>query len=133
MDYPEVATILRIAELAEDWFTVRLFIAMLEKNRGHYFVAVRNNVVLGTIFSSHDGGYFGYLYKLAVLPQYQREGIGSALLQKVVREFRAIGIDWYFANVDKVNQASLSLLAKHGIRPQERFLMVDNWEHASKT
>lgn len=132
-DFSAIRSILRQVGLAGEWFTEQLFRSMLEKNRGHYFVAIRDSIVIGTVFSSHDGGYFGYIYKLAVLPQCQKEGIGSALLYRVVVEFQSLGIDWYFAHVDKDNHASLKLLAKHGIKPQVNFLMLDSWENATKT
>jgi ribosomal protein S18 acetylase RimI-like enzyme len=131
-DFPAIQKILQSAGLVGDWFNCELFMRLLARNEGFYFVATRNRVVLGTIFSSHDGGYFGYIYKLGVLPQYQREGIGSALLQRVINEFKKIGIDWYFCHVDKDNIASISVLDKYGIAPQTRFFMADNWSYVIK-
>ena len=123
-DYQAISAILHTTGLARDWFTPELFTKLLMKNKGHYFVATRNQTVLGTIFSSHDGGYFGYIYKLAVLPEYQHEGIGSALLQHVIAAFENIGVNWQFAHINDDNTASLSLLAKHGIIPQKHIIVA---------
>lgn len=132
-DFQTVRSVLHEVHLVGDWFTEDLFRKMLMRNHGLFFVAERDGAVVGTVFSSHDGGYFGYIYKIGVLPQFQREGIGGALLKRVILKFQETGVDWYFVNVSKANKASLKLLAKHGIRPYQGYLMADNYNWTQKS
>ncbi len=46
---------------------------------GLFFVAVREDVVVGTIMAGYDG-HRGWIYSLAVHPDYRRQRIGSRLL-----------------------------------------------------
>jgi len=131
-DYAAVSFILRTSKLVDDWFTEKLFQKMLARNCGSYFVAIINGLIVGTVFSANDGGYFGFIYKMAVLPRHQHKGIASALVRRAVKNLHDNGIDWYFATVDKSNSASLGVLAKHGMHPNKQFYMVDRWENVDK-
>lgn len=130
-DYQGILCVLQAVGLAEeDWFTLDPFRRMLARNTELFFLAQtvdRHSFTIGTVFASDGGGYFGYIYKLAVLPPHQRQGVGTALLRKVIEKFRTLQINWYFGLVEKTNEASLGVLAKLGIRPQSKYIMVDNW------
>ncbi|MEX2139265.1 MAG: GNAT family acetyltransferase [Pirellulales bacterium] len=45
-----------------------------------FFVATRGDEVLGTIMAGFDG-HRGWIYRVAVSPQHQRQGIGTALMR----------------------------------------------------
>ncbi len=47
-----------------------------------FFVATVEERVVGTIMGGYDG-HRGWIYSVAVDPEYQRQGIGSALLHHV--------------------------------------------------
>lgn len=128
-DYEEVARLLKVTDLIEPgerWFTEELFDRMLQRNRGLFFVAERQGKVVGSVFTSHDGGYFGYIYKLAVLPSYRRGGIGAALLQRAVENLRSIPIEWIFAHVGRSNTFPRSLFARFGLTPHTAYELIDN-------
>jgi ribosomal protein S18 acetylase RimI-like enzyme len=45
-----------------------------------FFVATRGGQVVGTIMAGFDG-HRGWIYRVAVSPQHQRQGIGTALMR----------------------------------------------------
>jgi ribosomal protein S18 acetylase RimI-like enzyme len=54
----------------------------LEVDRDLFFVATMDERVVGTVMGGYDG-HRGWIYSVAVDPEYQRYGIGSALLRHV--------------------------------------------------
>ncbi|MEN4041926.1 MAG: GNAT family N-acetyltransferase, partial [Anaerolineaceae bacterium] len=63
----------------------------LERNPGTSFVAVDGEQVVATILAGHDGRR-GYLHHVAVAEKYRRRGIGEALVEKSLNQFRSLGI-----------------------------------------
>lgn len=54
------------------------------------FVAVTDNQIIGSAMSGFDG-HRGWVYYVAVHPEYRRRGIGSALMKKVESELIDMG------------------------------------------
>lgn len=63
----------------------------LEHNPGNSFVAVSDGKIVGTSLCGNDGRR-GYLYHLAVDPQYRRQGLGRQLVQASLDALKAAGI-----------------------------------------
>ena len=74
----------------------------LQRNPGMSFVALDNNIIVGTILCGHDGRR-GYIHHLAVDSGYRLRGIARRLVEK-----------------------SLSALGAHGIQKCHLFIMTDN-------
>ena len=55
-----------------------------------FFVATRDGDVVGTIMAGFDG-HRGWIYRVAVNPKHQRQGIGTALVQRAEAELIARG------------------------------------------
>jgi ribosomal protein S18 acetylase RimI-like enzyme len=51
----------------------------IEFNDGLFFIAVDKGNVIGTVMAGYDG-HRGWIYSIAVSPDYQKKGLGSALL-----------------------------------------------------
>lgn len=65
--------------------------AYLKRNPGMSLVARNGKELIGTILCGHDGRR-GYLYHLAVLPQYRRASIGTRLVAKCLGKLKRLGI-----------------------------------------
>lgn len=63
----------------------------LRRNAGHSFVAEVNREIVGTVLCGHDGRR-GYVYHLAVKPEFRREGIATELMGFVLKGLRNAGI-----------------------------------------
>ena len=67
----------------------------IEKELDHasteFWVAEINKCPAGSIFGTHDGRK-GWINRLAVHPDYQRQGVAGALVAKVETQFKRCGI-----------------------------------------
>lgn len=62
--------------------------------------------VIGTILGGYDGRR-GYVYHLAVHPDYRRRGCGTALVKKVTEEFTKLGVKKIHLFVFGTNEAAI--------------------------
>ncbi len=77
---------LRSVEDARDGFT-----AFLVRNPDTCYAAEADGSLVGTVLAGNDGRR-GYLYHVAVGADYQRRGVGRALVERAVRALRRAGI-----------------------------------------
>lgn len=63
----------------------------LRRNPSTCFCAVSNGKLAGAILAGHDGRR-GFIHHTAVLPEYQRSGIGSALVNTAMEALEKEGI-----------------------------------------
>ncbi|MGI5854674.1 MAG: GNAT family N-acetyltransferase [Bacillota bacterium] len=64
----------------------------LERNPDTNFVAEIDHRIVGIALSGHDGRR-GFLYHMAVRPEYRRQGIGKALFQEICTAMKNEGIN----------------------------------------
>jgi ribosomal protein S18 acetylase RimI-like enzyme len=64
---------------------------LIKCNPGFCFVAEIDQQIVGTILGATDGRR-GKIYHLAVATNYQHDGIGSQLVNKVIKELQEVGI-----------------------------------------
>lgn len=63
----------------------------LERNQGLSFVCRDNERMIGTVLAGHDGRR-GYIYHLAVTPEYRSRGIAKQLVLKSLQRLQEAGI-----------------------------------------
>lgn len=93
-DYREVADLWQNTEgvgLDAHIDTMEGMASYLSRNAGISFVARQEGQVVGAVLCGHDGRR-GYLHHLAVARQWQRNGIGRALVERCLVRLAAIGI-----------------------------------------
>ena len=62
----------------------------LEVDDGLLFLGIKNGEVVGTVMAGYDG-HRGWIYSLAVLPMYRKQGAGSALLSHAEQKLSSLG------------------------------------------
>ncbi|RMR04798.1 GNAT family N-acetyltransferase [Pseudomonas syringae group genomosp. 7] len=77
----------------------------LERNPGLTFVAEADGVIYGCVMCGHDGRR-GYLQHLIVSPEYRRQGIARALVERCLECLEGLGIYKCHLDVLKGNEAA---------------------------
>ena len=90
----------------------------LKRNPETCFVAKINDLVIGAIMVGNDGRR-GYIYHTAVHPHYQKQGIGSALVETAVAALRALGINKVALVVFSRNKSGNEFWEKVGFTARE--------------
>jgi len=85
----------------------------LQKNLGLSFAAVDGDKLIGTILGGSDGRR-GYIYHLAVHPNFQKRGIGGALVQSCLTAMRKSGLQKCHLFVYSNNSAGIRFWEKIG-------------------
>jgi hypothetical protein len=87
-----------------------------------FFVAEINSLIVGTIMAGYDG-HRGWLYTVAVSPQYRRQGIGSQLIKHAEKELIAIGCRKINLQIRASNAEVVEFYKKLGYLIEERISM----------
>ena len=87
-----------------------------------FFVAVDEGAVVGTAMGGFDG-HRGWLYKVAVLPDWQRRSIGTALVRRVEAELYALGCSKLNLQVVAPNAGVVAFYERLGYAVEERVSM----------
>ncbi|GAA4829687.1 hypothetical protein GCM10023310_03320 [Paenibacillus vulneris] len=66
--------------------------AYLHRNQGLSYICVDKETVVGTILCGHDGRR-GFIYHVAVNPEYRQQRIGHRLVETSLTKLREQGID----------------------------------------
>lgn len=61
-----------------------------------------------------------HIGSIAVLPERQRHGVGSLLIESFIREVRPLGCDRVTLEVSPANEAGLAFFARYGFRKVRR-------------
>lgn len=86
------------------------FIGAFDKTRG--------GKVIGLVIANYDGRR-GWINRIAVLPEYRREGVASTLINKAEEFLKKKGAKVIAALIDKSNNPSRKLFEKHGYNINE--------------
>ena len=89
---------------------------------GLFFIAQNNKDVIGTIMAGYDG-HRGWIYSMAVSPNYQRKGIGSSLLAFAERKLFKLGCMKINLQIVEGNEAVESFYIANGYQTEKRISM----------
>jgi len=84
-----------------------------------FFIALLKNEVIGSVMAGYDG-HRGWLYYLAVLPEYQKRGYGRQLVEKAVNELRKLGCLKVNLQVRTSNTSVVDFYKNLGFKEEER-------------
>ena len=85
----------------------------LKKGVAIFLVAEKGKKIIGSVFGTHDGRK-GWINRVAVNPQYQRNGIAKKLVSEVERKFDEMGIDIVACLIEDWNDRSMKVFEKLG-------------------
>ena len=94
----------------------------LAVQRELFLVATIDSEVVGTAMGGYDG-HRGWVYYVAVRPRYRRQGIGTALMERVEAGLARLGCPKINLQVRASNEAVVSFYRKLGYRIEERISM----------
>jgi ribosomal-protein-alanine N-acetyltransferase len=112
--FPEVCRLELRGE--ECGYAAAVFVRQMEElTPSAFFVAMCGDVVIGfgvgaLSCTSHDA----WVLRLRVYPAYQRKGIGSALMHRLLLALAKEGAERIFLSVSPANEAAMKLYAKLG-------------------
>ena len=84
-----------------------------------YFVALYQNLVVGYVGVQTLGDELNLL-KLAVLPQYQKLGIGFKLMEHTFEYRKLHKLSSYFLEVKENNKTAIKLYQKFGFKTESK-------------
>jgi ribosomal protein S18 acetylase RimI-like enzyme len=87
-----------------------------------FFVATHGRHVVGTIMAGFDG-HRGWIYRVAVSPQYQRQGIGTALVRHAEATLVARGAPKINLQIRATNSQVVAFYEHLGYVVEERISM----------
>jgi ribosomal protein S18 acetylase RimI-like enzyme len=81
--------------------------------------------LVAVVLATHDSRK-GWINRLAVDPDYRRQGVATRLIRLCEEHFRSQGIDIWAALIEDWNEASLALFRQTG------YALADNITYASR-
>lgn len=94
----------------------------LERDRHLFVVAEEEGEVGGVAMGTYDGRR-GYIFRLAVSPNLQGRGIGSALVAELERRFDAMGVRHVRVLVHRTNPGARAFWERHGYEGVEDVML----------
>ena len=94
----------------------------IKNNDNLFFIAEEKNQIIGTIISGFDG-HRGWLYSLAVHPDYRRKGIGTTLVKKALDELKKLGCLKVNLQIYSNNKNVKDFYEKNGFLIEDRISM----------
>ena len=85
----------------------------IKKENAIFLVSVSKGKIIGTIFGTHDGRK-GWINRLVVDPQYQKQNIGRKLVTAVEKCMSEIGIDIIACLIENNNAVSRKVFKQLG-------------------
>ena len=94
----------------------------LQNNDGQFFVAQIEEKVVGTIMAGYDG-HRGWIYSIAVHPEFQKQGIGSELLKFAQSKLESLGCLKINLQIMEGNEAVQRFYKANGYSVEQRISM----------
>lgn len=86
------------------------------------FLSFDKQTITGSCMAGYDG-HRGWLYAVAVHPDYRRNGVGQALVQHAVSELQQLGCDKVNLQIRPDNTAVAAFYQSLGFKVEERLSM----------
>jgi ribosomal protein S18 acetylase RimI-like enzyme len=107
----------------ERWYTPAALEKAIGQDNSWFYVAVAERRVIGFAQFVIREGRRGQLTRIYVLPEWQRQGVGSRLLGEGVAILSAHGAEEVFAHVEKDNAKGIAFYERQGFCRGREFSM----------
>jgi ribosomal protein S18 acetylase RimI-like enzyme len=89
----------------------------LKRGKSIFLVARVNGAVIGSVLGTHDGRK-GWINRVAVDPDFQRQGIARQLVAEAEKRLHALGIGIIACLIEDWNTVSMAAFERLGYRKQ---------------
>ena len=89
---------------------------------GLFFVGLHNETVVGTVMAGYDG-HRGWIYSIAVSPEFQNQGVGSTLLAFAEQRLSELGCMKINLQILESNKTVEDFYTANGYRTEKRISM----------
>jgi ribosomal protein S18 acetylase RimI-like enzyme len=96
---------------------------MLKRNPNLFLVGKINNKVIGIVIGGFDGRR-GYVHHLAVDPDHQKKGYGKMIIDKLIANFRKIGVHKIHLFIEKYNKDVVEFYRNLGWEIRDDLIMM---------
>ncbi len=113
-DEQQVIELWHRCDLVVPWNDPKYDIELKLKIQPHLFlVAAIENLIVATVMAGYEG-HRGWINYLAVLPDYQRQGIGRLMMTKAEAELKKLGCPKVNLQIRAKNQSVIAFYEKIG-------------------
>ena len=123
-DYPVVRELWQAASLelrpGDEIEDIKL---KLQRDPDLFLIAEENDRIVGSVIGGWDGRR-GWIYHLAVSPNYQRKRIGAGLIDELEKRLVAKGAKMVNAQIHKLNTNSSTFFKAIGYDERSHLIMV---------
>lgn len=95
----------------------------LQRDPELFLIAEQNDRIVGSVIGGWDGRR-GWIYHLAVSPNYQRKGFGAGLVQELEKRLVDKGAKMVNAQIHKLNEKSSTFFKSIGYDERSHLIMI---------
>lgn len=122
-DYPKLIQLWKSAGCIEvrQTETPAMLVNFLKRNSGCNYAAYAENQLVGAVLAGHDG-WRGYLYHMAIHPDYRQQGLGTKIVNAAVEAIQRSGITHIHCLVKRDNIIAQQFWEKCGFDARDELL-----------
>lgn len=94
----------------------------IKHSKDLFFIAEENNLVVGTVMVGFDG-HRGWIYSLAVKPDFRKKGIGTKLMKEAITQLKSLGCLKVNLQIEEDNSGVVDFYEKIGFLIEDRISM----------
>jgi len=94
----------------------------IKHSKDLFFVAYENNLIVGTVMVGFDG-HRGWIYSLAVKPDFRKKGIGTQLMKEAINKLKSLGCLKVNLQIEEDNSGVVDFYEKIGFSIEDRISM----------
>jgi ribosomal protein S18 acetylase RimI-like enzyme len=120
-DYEQLKSILdSVCMFDAVWDSEANVLGMIQHEANAVLVALVQEKIVGCVYSIAFGSQVAFIFRLAVLPEFQSRGVGSALLNAVIENGKQKGVQEFGLFVDQTDTSLNAFYAARGFGSSQK-------------